>query len=60
MFLAVSNSFREDVNITTLRGYFCDGTRTNAVLEVPPQKDATRNGVPEPSFPGISTTNPHL
>jgi hypothetical protein len=31
--------------------YFCDGTRQN-ILEVLSQKDTSRNGIPETSFPG--------
>jgi hypothetical protein len=32
------------------QGYFCDGTRRNAVPEALSQKDASRNGVPERFF----------
>jgi hypothetical protein len=32
------------------QGYFCDGTRRNAVPEALSQKDASRNDVPEPFF----------
>jgi hypothetical protein len=42
------------------QGYFCDGTRLNAVPEVLSQKDATRNDVSEPSLPGIYIAKPHL
>jgi hypothetical protein len=31
-------------------GVFCDGTRRNAVQEILSQKDASRDGVPEPFF----------
>jgi hypothetical protein len=34
-------------------GYFCDGMRRNAALEILSQKDASQNGVPEPFYPGI-------
>jgi hypothetical protein len=37
---------------------FCDGTRWNSIPEVLSQKDASWNGVPEPSFPGIGITPP--
>jgi hypothetical protein len=42
----------------TCRCTFCDGKRWNAVPEVISQNDATRNVVPEPSFPRIAITNP--
>jgi hypothetical protein len=45
---------------TSDQGHFCDRTCRNAVLEVVSQKAATRNGVLEPSFPGISRTTPNL
>jgi hypothetical protein len=37
------------------QGYFCDGTRRNAVPEAISQKDVSRNGVPE-LFSGIDIT----
>jgi hypothetical protein len=47
-----------DTNTNGLKqGYFCDGTRRNAVPKVLSQKHASRNGVPEPFSPGISITN---
>jgi hypothetical protein len=36
--------------------YFCDGTCRIAVPEALSQKDASRNGVPEPLFPAIGIT----
>jgi hypothetical protein len=40
-----------------IQEYFCDGTRRNAVPEDLSQKDASRNGVPEPFFfPAIDIT----
>jgi hypothetical protein len=39
------------------QGYFCDGTRQNAVLELLFQKDARQNGILEPFVPGIDITN---
>jgi hypothetical protein len=42
------------------QGYFCDGTRLNAVPEVLSQEDVTRNDVSEPSLLGIDISKPHL
>jgi hypothetical protein len=43
-----------------MQGYFCDGMRWNAIVEIISQKDATRNGVLESSFLGIGITIPHF
>jgi hypothetical protein len=40
----------ETVRYTKHQGYFCDGTRRNAVPEALSQKDASWNGVPDPFF----------
>jgi hypothetical protein len=45
------NSLLENKRRFVLKGgYFCYGTRRNAVPEVISQNDASRNGVPEPYF----------
>jgi hypothetical protein len=54
-YLLFANDFKIycSINHAYDQGCFCDGTRWNPVLEVLSQKDATQNGVPEPSLPGI-------
>jgi hypothetical protein len=39
------------------QGHFYDGTRRNTVSEFVSWKHTSRNGVPEPLFPGIDVTN---
>jgi hypothetical protein len=39
------------------QGYFCDGTRLNAVLEVLSRKNASQNGILDPFFSGIDINN---
>jgi hypothetical protein len=48
------------LQLVTIRGYFCDGTCQNAVPGVLSQKDASWNGALEPFFPGIGITNTPL
>jgi hypothetical protein len=40
-----------------IQGYFCDGTRWNAVLAVVSQKDASQNSVLEHFSPGTGITD---
>jgi hypothetical protein len=37
--------------------YFCNGMRLNTIVDILSQKDSNQNGIPEPFFLGIGTTN---